>query len=228
MALCLAAAAGFARLGVWQLHRLDERRAANRVTLAARAAPTVDLAGGGAVSADSLEERRVTARGQYDHAHDLVLRGGAHQGVPGVYLATPLRLAGSDTAVLVERGFVPAPDAVTADAGTFAEPGEVVVTGLARRLGPGGGNPMLREGRTTWARLDPDALHDSLPYPILSISIRQTPDPSLPSFPRRLEPLPIDDGSHLNYAIQWFLFATLALAFAFLVIGRREKSRRGP
>ena len=228
MALCLLAAAGFVRLGFWQLHRLDERRAANRVAIAARAAPVLELAGAAVASADSLEERKVMARGRYDHMHDIVLRGGAYQGVPGVYLVTPLRLAGSDTAVLVERGFVPAPDAVTADAGTFAEPGEVVVKGLARRLRPGRGNPMRREGRTTWARLDPDALRDSLPYPILSISIRQTPDPSLPSFPRRMEPLPIDDGPHLNYAIQWFLFATLALAFAFLVIGRREKSRRGP
>jgi surfeit locus 1 family protein len=148
--------------------------------------------------------------------------------VPGVYLVTPLRLSGSDTAVLVERGFVPAPDAVTADAGTFAEPGEVIVNGLARRLRAGGGNPMRREGRTTWARLDPGAVRDSLPYPILSISIRQTPDPSLPSFPRRHEPPPIDDGPHFGYAIQWFLFAALAVAFAFLVIGRRESSRRGP
>ncbi len=227
MALCLAAAAGFVRLGLWQLDRLDVRRAANVVAHAARTAPVLELTGGTAVPADSLEERRVTARGRYDHAHDIVLRGRAYQGVPGVYLVSPLRLAGRDTAVLVERGFVPAPDAVTADPGTFAEPGDVVVKGLARTLRSGGGNPMRREGRTTWARLDPGALGDSLPYPILSISIRQTPDPSLPSFPRRLEPPPIDDGPHLNYAIQWFLFAALAAAFAFLVIGRREKSRSG-
>ena len=48
----------------------------------------------------------------------------------------------------------------------------------------------------------------------------QTPDSSLPSFPRRLEPPEIDEGPHLSYAIQWFLFAALAAGFAILVVGR--------
>jgi surfeit locus 1 family protein len=228
MASCLLAAAGFVRLGFWQLHRLGERRANNRAVLAARAAPVVALSGSLLGSADSLLERRVTARGRYDLEHDIVLRGGALQGVPGVQVATPLRLAGSDTAVLVERGFVPTPDAVTVDPRALAEPGDVQVTGLARLLQPGGGKPLQRDGKTTWARLDLAALRDSLPYPLLSISIRQTPDPSLPSFPRRLDPPAIDEGPHLSYAVQWFLFAGLAVAFAFLVIGRRPTLRRGP
>jgi surfeit locus 1 family protein len=228
MASCLLAAAGFVRLGFWQLHRLGERRANNRAVLAARTAPTVALSGSVLGSADSLLERRVTARGRYDLEHDIVLRGGALQGVPGVQVATPLRLAGSDTAVLVERGFVPTPDAVTIDPRTLAEPGDVQVTGLARLLQPGGGKPLQRDGKTTWARLDLAALRDSLPYPLLSISIRQTPDPSLPSFPRRLDPPAIDEGPHLSYAVQWFLFAGLAVAFAFFVIGRRPTLRRGP
>jgi surfeit locus 1 family protein len=228
MAVCLLAAAGFVRLGIWQVHRLADRRLHNRVLLAARAAPVVALTGSALGSADSLVERRVTARGRYDHMHDIVLRGEALQGIPGVVIATPLRLAGSDTAVLVVRGFVPTPDAVTVDAGALAEPGERQVTGLAGRLEPGGGRPLVRRGKTTWARLDFAALRDTLPYPLLSISIRQLPDPSLPTFPRRLDPPPIDEGPHLSYALQWFLFATLATAFAFLVIGRGRDSRGGP
>jgi surfeit locus 1 family protein len=227
MALCLVAAAGFVRLGFWQLHRLDERRAANRTLLAARAAPVTSLTGPALASAARLVEHRVSATGRYDHAHDIVLRGGAYQGVPGVYLVTPLRLSGSDTAVMVERGFVPAPDAVTADPGTFAEPGEVQVIGLVRPIESGGGKPLTRGGRTTWARLDLAGLRDSLPYPILEISIRQMPGPSLPSFPRRLDPPAVDEGPHLSYAIQWFFFATLAVAFAFLVIGRKGRSGGG-
>ena len=102
------------------------------------------------------------------------------------------------------------------------------MTGLAERLDSGGGKPLDRRGQTTWARLDAAALRNTLPYPILSISIRQLPDSSLPSFPRRLDPPPIDEGPHLSYALQWFFFATLAVAFAFLVIGRRPDSGRGP
>jgi surfeit locus 1 family protein len=228
MALCLLAAAGFVRLGFWQLHRLDERRAANRTLLAARDAPVVALTGSALASAAGLIDHRVMATGRYDDAHDIVLRGGAYQGVPGVYIVTPLRLSGSDTAVMVERGFVPAPDAATADPARFAEPGVVTVTGLARLLETSGGKPLTRDGRTTWARLDLAALRDSLPYPILTISIRQTPDPSLPSFPRRLDPPSVDEGPHMSYALQWFFFAALAVAFAFLVIGRKGRSRGGP
>ena len=228
MAACLLAAAGFVRLGFWQLHRLAERRASNRLILAAREAPVVDLTEIPAGSIDSLIERRVSGRGRYDHAHEIVLRGEALQGVPGVNVVTPLRLTGSDTAVLVERGFVPTPDAVTVDVDTLVEPGEVEVTGLAGRLEPGGGRPLQRGGKTTWARPDLAALRDSLPYPLLSIIVRQLPQPSLPSFPRRLDPPAIDEGPHLSYALQWFFFATLATAFAFLVIGRTRESRGGP
>jgi surfeit locus 1 family protein len=228
MALCLLAAAGFIRLGFWQLSRLAERRAQNRVALAGRAAPVVSLAGRTLGLADSLAGRRVKATGRYDHAHDVVLRGGALQGDPGVYVVTPLRIAGSDTAVLVERGFVPTPDAVTADVTQIAETGEVTVAGLARRVGTGGGNPLDRGGNTTWARIDLGALRRRVSYPLLSITIRQTPAPGLPTLPRRLEAPPIDQGPHVSYAIQWFLFAGLAVAFAFLVIGRRPGSRRGP
>jgi surfeit locus 1 family protein len=75
-------------------------------------------------------------------------------------------------------------------------------------------------GRTTWRRLDAGELRQRLPYAILPIYILQTPDSSLPRFPRRLEAPVVDDGPHLGYAIQWFLFAGLAAAFAVLVVGR--------
>jgi surfeit locus 1 family protein len=75
-------------------------------------------------------------------------------------------------------------------------------------------------GRTTWRRLEAGALRQRLPYPILPIYILQTPDSSLPRFPRRIDAPAVDEGPHLSYAIQWFLFAGLAAAFAVLVVGR--------
>jgi len=96
MAVLLLLALGFARLGVWQLSRLHQRRAANRVTLAARSSPPVLLPGSALRGTDTLLEHRVIARGRYDHGHDIVLRGEALQGVPGVHVVTPLRMAGTD------------------------------------------------------------------------------------------------------------------------------------
>jgi surfeit locus 1 family protein len=216
------------RLGFWQLERLGERRAVNQAALAARAKPALDLGVSAARTGEDLSDRWVEARGVYDREHEIVLRGEAFQGAPGVLLVTPLRLAGSDTAVLVLRGFVPAPDAVRANTDSLVEPGPVRVQGLATRIESGGGQPLEHAGRTTWARLDLDALRARLPYPLLPVAVRQTPDSSLPRLPRRLPPPEFNDGPHLNYAIQWFLFAGMAVAFAVLVVGRTRSAREGP
>lgn len=214
----MAAAAVCVRLGFWQMGRLQERRAANRVAGEARAAPPVRLPGAGHVG--SLANRRVEAVGRYDHANEIVVRGTSFQGLPGVAVVTPLRLAGRDTALLVTRGFVPAPDAVTAELDPLREEGEVRVEGVALPLDSGGGRPLERNGRTTWGALDGAALRDRLPYPFFPVALRQTPDPSLPRLPRRLEPPALDDGPHLSYAVQWFLFAGMAVAFAVVVVAR--------
>ena len=212
------------RLGFWQVERLGERRAVNQAALAARAKPAIDLGMAAARTAEELSDRWVEARGVYDWEHEIVLRGQAFQGAPGVLLVTPLVLTGSDTAVLVLRGFVPAPDAVRANTDSLVEPGTILVRGLATPIESGGGQPLEHAGRTTWARLDLNALRARLPYPLLPVAVRQTPDSSLPRSPRRLPAPELNDGPHLNYAIQWFLFAGMAVAFAVLVVGRPESA----
>jgi surfeit locus 1 family protein len=208
------------RLGFWQVERLSERRAVNRAALAARAKPALDLGASVASTAAELSDRWVEARGVYDREHEIVLRGEAFQGAPGVHVVTPLRLAGSGAAVLVLRGFVPAADAVRAKTDSLVEPGTVRVRGLAIPIPSGAGQPVEHAGRTTWARLDLEAVRARLPYPLLPVVVRQTPDPSLPRLPRRLPVPELNDGPHLNYAIQWFLFAGMAVAFAVLVVAR--------
>jgi surfeit locus 1 family protein len=221
MALLLLAAAGFARLGVWQLDRLRERRAAAVRIAAARAAPPVTLP---PVPDDvgALAEHRVVAHGRYDHAREIIIRGDALQGVPGVRVVTPLLLGEGGPAILVDRGFLPAPDAVTVDLHGSEEPGERAARGIALPVPGGPGEPVDHGGRTTWRRLDLAELRQRLPYALVPVYIRQTPDSSLARFPRREALPPLDDGPHLSYAIQWFLFAGLAVAFAFLVIGGRR------
>ena len=210
------------RLAFWQLDRLHQRRAANEVALAARAAPVVTLQPAN-MGDPSLGGRRVRATGHYDHAHDVVLRGKAYNGVPGVEIVSPLVLDDGRRAVLVHRGFMPTPDAVTVQTDSVREFGKVRVEGIAELVGSGNGDRLERNLRTTWARLDVAALSASMPYQLAAVYIRQSPDSSLPRFPRRLEAPPIGDGSHLNYAIQWFAFAGMAVVFG-LVIWRQSVS----
>jgi surfeit locus 1 family protein len=211
------------RLGFWQLGRLHQRRAANEIALAARAAPVVSLDPEN-VADRSLAGRRVRTSGHYDHTHDVVLRGKAYNGVPGVEVVSPLVLEDGRHAVLVHRGFMPTPDAVTVQTDSVREFGKVRVEGIAELVGSGTGDRLERGHRQTWARLDLDAMSTSMPYQLAPVYIRQSPDSGLPPFPRRLEPPVIGDGPHLNYAIQWFAFAGMAVVFG-LVIWRQQRER---
>ncbi len=204
-------------LGLWQLDRLQERRAANVAALEASSAPPVRLEGGAALSA-SLSGRQVSAEGHYDHAHDVVLRGRAYGGSPGVEIVSPQVLQGGRTAVLVNRGFIPTPDAVTVQTDSVREFGSVRVKGTALAVPSGTGAPLARGGGTTWSRLDLEALIKRMPYQLAPVYIRQSPDAALPRFPRRLDPLPLDDGPHLSYAIQWFAFAAMAVVFGGVIL----------
>jgi surfeit locus 1 family protein len=211
------------RLAFWQLDRLHQRRAANEIALAARAAPVVSLDSGN-LADRSLAGRRVRTSGHYDHTHDVVLRGKAYNGVPGVEVVSPLVLEDGRRAVLVHRGFMPTPDAVTVQTDSVREFGKVRVEGIAEVISSGTGDRLERGHRMTWARLDLNALSASMPYQLAPVYIRQSPDSNLPAFPRRLEPTIIGDGPHLNYAIQWFAFAAMAAIFG-VVIWRQQRER---
>ena len=214
------------RLGFWQLGRLRERRVENAAARAARSAPIMLLTG--EVLDSNLLNRRIRALGRYDHAHDIVVRGQVYRGVPGVEIVTPLVLEGAlNTAVLVNRGFVPAPDAVTVDPTVVQEPGRRQVEGIALPVDTAGGAPLRRGASVTWARLDRDALESRLPYRVYPFYIRQAPD-SGRSFPRRLDPPALNDGPHLNYAIQWFAFAGLAVIFAGIMASLKPPGHRAP
>lgn len=214
----LLTAALCTRLGFWQLSRLRERRARNAELAAGRALAPVRLPG---VAAP--EGRAVEAIGAYDHDREFVVRGQVVREVPGVLVVTPLRLAGSDSAVLVLRGYVPSADARTVSLDSLREPGEQVVRGVAEAIAATGAEASTgSDGRTTVRRIALDAARLALPYPVLGVLVRQLPAEGLPALPRRLEARPLDDGPHRNYAIQWFAFAVTALVVGGVVALRRD------
>ena len=220
-------------LGIWQLSRLQERREANAGAEAAREMPPVDFAAAGA--AELAPQRRAAIRGTYDHTNELILRNRVVRGVPAVLVITPLRIAGSDTAILVNRGYVPAPDATLPGATPFAEPGEVSITGLVLPVpNRGDGAPLTHSGsgRETWQALDLDGMRGRLPYPIYDLYLIAGVDGGDAahtaeggSYPIRAEPPALGDGPHLMYAVQWFGIATAVIAFGvFFVLRRRPAS----
>lgn len=217
-AACLA-------LAGWQFGRRAERRAQNEEAMRGRAMPTVVI--GSAADTQPRTQRRVRVHGEFDGGREIVLRGHLLMGAPGVQVVTPLRLAGSDSAVLVNRGFVPAADGATPDEPIPGEPGEVVIEGIAIPVpdAEAGGQPAGSPGRESWRRLDLEALRGRLPYPILDVYVLASPDSGRRGWPRRVEPPSLDEGPHLSYALQWLGIAGAVLGFGvffILGVGRRE------
>ena len=190
----VAVAIGCVRLGVWQLDRLAQRRARNAVVRARLALPPLVV--GRATSPDSARQRRLIARGVYDFSRERVWPGRSFDGTPGVALVTPLRLA-DGAAVLVDRGWVPSPDAYHVNQALYREPDTIAVEGLGFLAPRGRGD------------VKPTALRDSVPYALLPLVLQQTGTAAGPGLPRRWPAPTLDDGPHLSYAIQWFSFALI-------------------
>lgn len=218
-AVTVVVAGGCLVLSGWQLSRRAERLAANRLALAGRELPVLDLTQPGV---GPRLGRRGVARGTYDHSGEIVLRGHLLTGAPGVHIVTPLRLAGTDSAIMVNRGFVPAADGAVPDVVVPEEPGEVSVEGivLAVPITEDGGAQVEHRGRTTWRRMDLVALRSRLPYPLMDGYLLASPDTSRRGWPRRVEPLPLDQGPHLAYAVQWLGIGGAVLGFGlFFILG---------
>jgi surfeit locus 1 family protein len=193
--VAILVAAVCARLGIWQLDRLHQRQARNRAAEARLALPPIEVGRG--TAADSARQRRVTARGVYDFAAEQSWPGRSFEGTPGVALITPLRLA-DGAAVLVDRGWVPSPDAFHVDHSLYREPDTATVSGIAL-IPPRG-------------RGDVD-VSGFLPF-IIQVD---GPDPAS-RLPRRWPAPAFDNGPHLSYAIQWFSFAVIALVGTAVLI----------
>jgi surfeit locus 1 family protein len=217
-------------LGFWQLDRAEQKRAWLTNLESALQRETIDL---NTVQLDyeALAHRRVVAHGRYDPAHQLLLDNQVRDKQPGYLVLTPLRLAGSDMAVLVDRGWVPLPPdrsqlpvvAVT------AEP--LVVHGVIDR-GPSAG---LKLGTATaesgWPLrlqyLDFTLLDQRLPYRVLPYLVRLAPDQPQ-GYRRDWQPMTEKGPAmHIGYAVQWFGLA-LALVVIYLVVNtsRNGESKR--
>ena len=208
-------------LGRWQLRRLSARQASNAAALAARELPVLNL-DGTSQHEGTVAGRRVSAKGVFDPARQILLRGRVQNESPGLEVVTPLVLNDSDRVVWVVRGFVPSPDAATPpDPVTPPDTGMVQVTGLAVAVEVRGdsGKPVRRDAVTTWARLDGAAMQ-SLAARSFPVALLLAGDSSGPG---RLDPVPppaLTNGPHLSYAIQWFGIALAALTFGVIFLWR--------
>lgn len=217
------------RLGFWQLSRREAKQAENARRIEALAAAPMP-AGSELLEAQAPPALKLRVRGRYDETRQILLSARSHEGSPGVHVVTPLRFDDGAGAVLVNRGWLHAGDAATADPLEHPESGPQTVTGIATTMGrgmPGAPWRELREDSVSiWSArlLDADSVAARFPYPVAAVVLAQLPGEDVPAAPARVEPRPLDETMHVSYAVQWFLFATILVAGSTLVAVR---SRRG-
>lgn len=211
---------------MWQLARLGEKRVINAAMRAAMNEAPVEL-GAAAQPTDEVRHRRVRAMGHYDESRQLLMTGRIHDEAPGVEVLTPLVLQGGSV-VMVDRGWLAAPDAITARPDMEREPGPREVIGVADSIPTGvigtPWRPVPADSAQLWAThlLSLDSLRSRLPYAIAPYLLHQLPAADVPARPIRRPPEPLDEGMHLSYAVQWFLFAAASLLGPPLVLLRRK------
>ena len=231
IALTVASALLFVRLGVWQLHRADDKDALLRRFAAAATAPVQAFA---AVASSPPPDAypRVRVRGTYLADRVYLLDNPKHDDLGGVEAYVPLRVPGHARLLLVDMGFLPGNGTGQAPQLPPLPTGEQTLQGLYEPP-PGhgfemGGDALARQ--TQWpkktiyfaaAQIAAD-LHAGLYPRVLALD----PDPA--SIYVRVHALDFGDmppARHRAYAFQWFTFA-LAVVVILLVLSRKRPSRR--
>ncbi|MFZ5922529.1 MAG: SURF1 family protein [Chloroflexota bacterium] len=235
--LVLAGGAVCVRLGIWQLDRLDQRRAFNAHVEAMRSESPLDLNAGIPAELTEMEYRAVVVSGTYDYGNQVALRNQFYGDAYGYHLLTPLVLDDTSTsastgsaqqlsaggrAVLVDRGWVPAEgnDSPSGwsryDNGGQAQVRGVIRLGQAKAQIGGVPDPTLAPGQTRldfWYVANLERIAGQIPYPILPVYIQPDPDPADTEPPIPFQPeIELTEGPHLGYALQWFTFAAILVA----------------
>ena len=237
--LVLVAAGVMVRLGIWQLDRLQERKAFNARVLAYQDKAPLEL-DDAAFQEDlyEMEYREATVTGEYDFDNEVAWRNQIwYTGEVteyGIHLLTPLRVKGSERVILVDRGWVPNEYASIATWGKFAESGEVTVQGVIRRGQKepkyvGVPDPTLTPGQErldTWNFINLERIGAQMDVQLPDVYIQELPPDGEQDLPYKLvEEVEIDNGPHLSYAIQWFSFSTILLVVYVVLVQKQEDKR---
>jgi cytochrome oxidase assembly protein ShyY1 len=223
----------FVNLGMWQLRRLDERRALNATAESRMAEDPVDLAlllATVGTDPEDLEYRSVTVTGTYDVEQEVLLQARTLDGVSGHNVVTPLVL--SDTSLAVNRGWVPidaegppVPDALPPE-------GVVTVAGILRNSEERGPTGVVEEDGAyrKIGRLDLELLAPQWGGVAVPMYLQlEAQDPAQGGYPTPLGRPAIGEGAHLSYAIQWFIFAAIAaVGFPILVVNTARRKAATP
>ena len=231
--LVFAGTALCVRLGIWQLDRLQQRRAFNAQFESARELPALDLNQEPADDLMKMEWRAVRVNGEYDFANQVAVRNQYNGNEYGYHLLTPLLFDGK--AAIVDRGWIPAEgNSAPADWRKYDDAGTVNISGQIR-LGQakptfgGVADPLPDDGGRldVWNNADVARIAMQIPYPVLPIYIQPDANPNDTEPPIPFQPeIELTEGPHFGYALQWFTFATILFVGYPFFLRKQEPEKK--
>ncbi len=216
------------RLGIWQLNRLEERRARNESVRAQSELPVLEL--GGLLGKDSayVHYRKVRLKGVALYDRELVLAARSQAGGPGVQLLTPVRPADSlfgDTVVMLVRGFVFASDGRSYDQKLAREADSLDMDVLVTMFPTGRTGNVKLSDTISLRYANRDTIAEIIGAPVAPYVLLALGDtvPRIKGIPSRVPPPSLGEGPHFSYAMQWFGFA-LVFVIGFIAYTRAGTS----
>jgi surfeit locus 1 family protein len=213
-------------LSIWQVQRLSWKEGLIAERTARTTAAPVDLPPAG-TDLTTLEFRRVSVTGTFDHAHEFYLAARSQNGNVGYWIGTPLKTEKGEI-VLINRGWVPEEKKLPAVRAEGQVAGTVTLNGVIRLPQVKGYfQPENEPGKNVWFYIDPAQMAGAASLPMrtdLYLDADLSPNPG--GFPiggqTRIN-LPND---HLQYAITWALLA-LSLAVVYVIYHLKLERERG-
>lgn len=221
-----------ASLGVWQLSRAKQKLALQAHTEAQMRRPAWDTAS--LMAATDLSDavhRRASVQGTWMAGTSVYLENRQMNGRNGFFLITALRLAGSDRAVLVQRGWVPRDFNDRTRVPAVPMPAsEVRIEG---RLAPSVGQ-LYALGETATGpirqNITIEAYAHEIGVDLVGVLLLQT-SPAPDSLLRDWPAVQVDVSRHYGYAFQWFSLSILAVflyVWFQIIAPRRKRTVHGP
>jgi cytochrome oxidase assembly protein ShyY1 len=217
------------RLGVWQFHRLEERKATNAIVetnVAGSPVPVADVLQVGDPVSASEEWKRVTATGQYDPVDTVVVRYRTRDGQAGADVVVPLRTE-QGPVLLVDRGWMEAENGA-ADLSDVPLPpsGRVTVSGWVRVDGSG---DSTRVSDHSVRSISSSAIGDALGLDVYGGFIDLDTESPAPEAALAKAELPdLSNGPHFFYGLQWWFFGLLAIFGFFYLLYDEWRGPRVP
>ena len=214
----------FIHLGNWQADK-GERVAAQRAQFQLRAQQAPHLIGAALEDPLALQYLPIQVRGRYQPEGQFLLDNQQENGVPGVQVVTPLLIDGSNTQILVNRGWI-AWGASRQQLPVVATPvGLVQVRGIgsipvSKKLFflPDRDDPVGR----LWSRIDLDRFARMHSGPLQPLVLLQSDGDSDDGLVRHWQAPEDRVAMHQSYSLQWYAMAA-GLLFFFLVASWRKK-----